>query len=143
MNEEKTNDFTFTSFTWHEVSKKVKLFYPVEDYIKENFKLCDYTISTKLKSINFAFLINTPETESIFKYPNRYGWKTGNIFIYGKVPYQDFKNEDEKEALKTLCNYFLAAILTIPTLKGMKNIPFDAQKLHDDLHHLFLEKFWI
>jgi hypothetical protein len=66
-----------------------------------------------------------------------------SVFLYGKIPYEIFAAADDKTALRLLCESYLAAILRIPTLKGMKNVHFQAQKLHDDLEYFFKENGYL
>ena len=132
--------FGFTSYVWHELNRKHWLFEPVEDFIKENIVLENYTDTQKVGNLFFGFQINPPPVDKMFSYPNSFAYKKGIIFLYGKIDYETFKNATEKEALQLLCQSYLAAILTIPSLRGMKKVHFEAQKLHDDLVKSFAEK---
>ncbi len=136
-------NFGFTAFLWHDIGDKSGLFSDAKDYIKANYKVSDYTTSPKIKAIYFSLLINTPETESFFEFKSRYGAKSGIINIHGKIPYETFKEADDKTAMRLMCESYLAAILLIPTFRGMKNKNFDAQRLHDDLKKVFVEKGWV
>jgi len=130
--------FGFTAYVVEDLNFKHWLFRPVEDLIEQNFVLEYYTDSSKVKEIIFAFQI---EPEPVFfKLTNRFAYKKGIIFLYGKIDYETFKNATEQEALALMCESYLEAILTIPSLRGMKKIAFDAQKLHQDLRNMFLEK---
>jgi hypothetical protein len=143
MIEEKKTSFGFTAFIWHELNQKTKLFDLAENFVRANFEVSNYTTSPEIKSLFFALLINTPQSEHIFDYKNKYGFKTGIINLYGKIPYETFKEADDKTAMRLMCESYLSAILQIPTLRGMKNKNFDAQRLHDDLKKVFEEKEWI
>ena len=135
--------FVFTSFAWHEVSKKIFLFRKIERQIEGYFEVKNYSDSPKVKRILFAHLINLDAYAAMFDYSDRFAWRKGDIFLYGKIPYEIFAAADDKTALRLLCESYLAAILRIPTLKGMKNVHFQAQKLHDDLEYFFRENgYW-
>jgi len=137
---EKVNDFGFTAYVWDGLNFKHWLFRPVEELIVQNFELKNYTYSEKISRIIFAFQINPSPVNRIFDYPNTFAYKRGLLFLYGKIDYQIFLEASDKEALNLMCQSYLDAILTIPSLRGMKKVLFDAQKLHDDLKNLFLEK---
>jgi len=132
------NEFGFTAYVVEDINLKHWLFRPAEDLIEQNFVLEHYTNTSKVKEIIFAFQIE-PEP-AFFKLENSFAYKKGIIFLYGKIDYETFKNATEKEALRMLCQSYLAAILTIPSLRGMKKVHFEAQKLHDDLVKSFIEK---
>jgi hypothetical protein len=132
-------NISFTSYTWHEIEGKVRLFTPISRIIKQNYSLSDYNNAHEKISISFAFLINPDSYSSIFDYKDRFSRKKGDIYLFGKIPYETFAAADEKTAMTLLCQTFLKALLRIPTLAGMKNIDFDAQKLHDDVEKLFSE----
>ncbi len=136
-----TSAFGFTAYIWHEIHRKTWVFDPVRRTIAQQFGLLAYTQSPKIKEIVFAFEISPPPT--FFNHANRFAWKKGVIYLYGKIPYQTFAEADEKTALKLMCESYLEAILTIPNLRGMKKIQFDAQKLQEDLKKLFEEKAWV
>jgi len=137
----KKQNFEFNSFVWHEINHNIWLFDEVEKHIQENFTLNSYTDNLeKIKSLFFAFQINPSPVNEIFSAKSYFAYKKGIIFLYAKIDYELFKNASQKEALQLLCETYLDAILTIPSLRGMKKIAFDAQKLHNNLRVLFLEK---
>lgn len=132
--------FGFTSYVWHELNRKHWLFRPVEEAIQANIVLSAYKDTEKVGNIFFAFQINPPPVDEMFSHPNRFAYKDGVLLLYGKIAYETFKNASDQEALALMCQSYLSAILTIPSLRGMKKVNFDAQKLYEDLKALFIEK---
>jgi hypothetical protein len=132
--------FLYTAYAWKEVAKKVLLYTDINKEIDTNFEVANYTDSPKVKRILFAFLINLDAYASIFKFSDRFAWRKGDVYLYGKIPYEIFAAADDKTAIRLMCEAYLASILRIPALKGMKKINFNAQKLHDDLQNFFKEK---
>ena len=96
-------------------------------------------LALKKLTKTFAFLINPENYASIFKFSDRFAWRKGDVYLYEKIPYETFAAADEKTAVRLMCEGYLAAILRIPALRGMKKIKFDSQKLHDDLKIFFKE----
>ena len=133
--------FGFTSYASYELHKKVCLFYQVEDWVQAHFTLSHYT--AEVKKLNFALDINPADVEQVLRLRSRYAWKKKRLELFGKVPYQKFIEADEREALRLMCESYLETIRTIPTLRGMKKVPFDVPKLFTDLTNLFSEKNWI
>jgi len=129
--------FGFTTCIWHELHHKRWFFEDIETII-QHIELSDYTDSPKIKEVFFTVQSNPSPVDKIFDYPNTL--KSGIIFLYAKIDYQTFLEADQKQALALLCQTYLDAILNIPTLKGMKKIHFETQKLHKDLKQLFSEK---
>jgi hypothetical protein len=135
--------FLFTSFSWHEIMQKVFFFDTAEAILQSNISVLNYSETLKVKRILFAHLTNPDSYSSIFDYKDRFSRKKGDIYLFGKIPYETFAAADEKTAMMLLCQTFLNALLRIPTLAGMKNIDFDAQKLHDDVEKLFSENSFL
>jgi len=133
---DKKADFGFTAYVWHEVYAKIKLFEEVKDLIIQNFYLKKY--SSQVHELIFAFQISPPPR--FFDYQNYFSYKKGIIFLYGKIDYQTFWEASPQQALTLMCQAYLDAILTIPSLRGMKKVQFDTEKLYQDLKGLFIEK---
>jgi hypothetical protein len=135
--------FLFTAYVWKEIATRALKFSEINHLIDKTFEVKNYSDSPKVKRILFAHLINLDAYAAMFDYSDRFAWRKGDIFLYGKIPYEIFAAADDKTALRLLCESYLAAILRIPTLKGMKNVHFQAQKLHDDLEYFFRENgYW-
>jgi hypothetical protein len=131
--------FLSTAYVWKDVSVKASKFSEINRFIDSSFDVKNYTDSPKVKRILFAHLINLDAYASMFDYSDRFAWRKGDIFLYGKIPYEIFAAADDKKAVQLLCESYLAAILRIPLLKGMKKVHFQTQKLHDDLEIFFKE----
>jgi hypothetical protein len=138
---ERKNTLGFTSYIWLELHQKATLFFVVEDYVKLHFDISAY--SPQVVKLIFALDINPDDVDVVLKLRSRYAWNRKVIELFGKIGYETFLAADEKEALRLMCESYLNEILMIPTLKGMKKVFFDAQKLHEDLKMLFEEKHWI
>ena len=133
-------EFGFTSYIWHEIHQKTWVFDQVRHAINQIVRLENYTDLSKIKRIVFAFQINPSPVDRIFDYANRFAYKKAVIFLYGKIDFQTFLDANPQDALALMCQSYLDAINSIPSLRGMKKVHFDTQKLHEDLRRIFVEK---
>jgi len=130
--------FGFTAYVWHEIYEKSCIFHQVEDLVKEFFTITDYT--SDIKKIIFSICINPQNVDEILQPISHYAWNKKLIEIYGKIDFQTFLDANPQDALALMCQSYLDAINSIPSLRGMKKVHFDTQKLHQDLRRLFVEK---
>ncbi len=134
-------NFDLTAVCWHEVYSKMQLL-QIRNLLNHNLKISNY--SKEVQTYFFLFIIELPNNK-----PPEKIWKKG---FYKKdeviennlhLDYHQFEKANESEALTMQAEAYLAGILQIPTLRGMKKVAFDSQQFYQDCKTLFENVGWI
>ncbi|MCU0391933.1 MAG: hypothetical protein MUE81_12505 [Thermoflexibacter sp.] len=138
----RATSFPISGACWHELYPKLKI-HEIEPLLFHHLKLTDYTDTSAVKRYFFMFVIMPPDNPNHDSWGKYFSAKSGIIHNYVKMDFELFKQANESEALQMQAEAYLQGITIIPSLRGMKNIFFDTEKLYADVKNLFLRKEWV
>ena len=134
-----TENFFFTSITWHEVSDKVV--FPnlnlIREALNQNISLCSY--GTGIHEIAYIFVAIRP-TNTLHGEMMRYYKAKKEVFIQKKLPFELVEAYTESEVLSLMGNSYLQSL---QDLIKRKISDFDTKQLHTDVQKLFQTKGWL
>ncbi len=130
-------NFVVGSIAWHTVSAKM-INRTIETILLDTLKLKNYTATITC----YAFVIHVAShyESAGHKYFSK---KEHILYNTAQLDYHQFEKATESEALTMQAEAYLAGILQIPTLRGMKKVAFDNQQFYQDCKTLFENVGWI
>lgn len=134
-----TEDFSFTSVTWHEVSDKLvsSNLDLIRQTLNQNISLHSY--GTGIKEIAYIFVAVRP-SNTIHGESMRYSKAKKEVFIKKKLPYELVEAYSESEVLSLMTNTYLQSLQDL----SKRKIPdFDSKQLYLDVQQLFKAKGWL
>ncbi len=137
------HDFGLTDFSSKEIYDKLK----TTDLIKlleKNLDMSSYADKGIVRQYFFNFVALNPHLLRYEEHGSKYYSKKDQI-IYNilDLEYDRLAQASEQEVKQMQAELYLQSIKEIPHLRGMKKIPFDAEKLYNDVKQLLEENGWL
>ncbi len=140
---DKPRNFIISAVCWHELGAKLKCV-QIEDTIAANIKISNYIDNQLVTRYFFIFIIVQPDNHlHDNRWQKGFSIKKNTLYNNLHLDYHQFEKANESEALTMQAEAYLAGILQIPTLRGMKKVAFDNQQFYQDCKTLFENVGWI
>lgn len=133
-------DFLIPSASWHSISSKL-INREMEDILCQSLTIKDY--SDAVKQYYFMLIAVPADNPNHDNWAKYYSKKRGVLYNNLKLNFDGFESVNLEEAYQMQAELYLKSVFEIPTLRGMKNTPFDAQKLYEDVRELFIQQGWL
>lgn len=135
----KNDHFPVGSYAWHEIKDKM-LSGDIQILLGNHLQISDY--STEVKEYWLRVLaLKLPSPMQV--QPCYFSVKKGILYHAISLNWEQIRDLPLADAQNLQAKAYLAAILEIPKIRGMKKRFFDTQKFYDDVQKLFVEKGWI